>query len=247
MVLLACFVRLEEVWCKMKRNSKHNRLGSPMFVYGFFLLSDTSFRLLPSFKLMLFWTSMRYLLGLVASISDYVCLLDGDRVVAPEISGRGERILRESKNCDLWSGGNLIWCCVITRWESRRGFFFPADIVSDGVHWLLAVGSEALRFGVKFQFSPTTDTATGMATGPNVDSEWQYLTCHTEGSVLTKWWYLSHLLNKLKRLTACGHRTLAGRAANLLRPHPCKVANSLRSELVNWRDDPKATRLGLAC
>ena len=79
-----------------------------MFVYGFFLLSDTSFRLLPSFKLMLFWTSMRYLLGLVASISDYVCLLDGDRVVAPEISGRGERILRESKNCDLWSGGNLI-------------------------------------------------------------------------------------------------------------------------------------------
>ena len=28
-------------------------------------------------------------------------------MLAPEISGRGERILREGKNCDLRSGGNL--------------------------------------------------------------------------------------------------------------------------------------------
>ena len=64
-----------------------------MFVYGFFLLSNTSFRLLLSFKPILFWTSTRYLLLLLLLFLLYffegLCYLDSSLWVLWKPSGIG--------------------------------------------------------------------------------------------------------------------------------------------------------------
>ena len=79
--------------------------------------------------------------------------------MAPAITNRGERILRESKIYDLRSSGSQVYVGSLLVWRVVGGSLCPGDIVRSS----LASGCgerrewEALRFGGKVYFSPATD------------------------------------------------------------------------------------------